>query len=114
MQDDANTDNQTRDTGSNAPYFEMDRNDWQLAFDVFEGNAFAARRLGFNLRMIHNYLDAQLFKPGPVMEALDLAMEVLFPYTDFHKASFDLFLKYADSELTYQEEEMLKALGIKI
>ena len=113
MQDDPNTDNQTGDTGSNTPYFEIDHGDWQLAFEVFKDNAFAARRLGFNLRMIHNYLDAQLFKPGPVMEALDLAMEVLFPYTDFHKASFDLFLKYTDAGLTFQEEQMLNALGVK-
>jgi len=48
------------------------------------------------------------------MEALDAAMEVLFPHTDFHKASFDLFLKYADNELTFQEEEMLKAQGVTI
>jgi hypothetical protein len=48
------------------------------------------------------------------MEALDLAMEVLFPYTDFHKASFDLFLKFTDGKLTFDEEQMLKALGVKI
>ena len=65
--------------------------------------------------MLHRYLDAHLFKPRPVvMEALDAAMEVLFPHTDFHKASFDLFLKYADNELTFQEEEMLKAQGVTI
>jgi len=114
MQDNPSTDNQTEDTGSNTPYFEMDHGDWQLAFEAFKGNAFAAMRMGFNLRMIHNYLDAQLFKPRAVMEALDLAMEVLFPLTEFHKTSFDLFLKYADSELTFPEEEMLKALGVKI
>jgi len=113
MQDNPSTDNQTEDTGSNTPYFEMDHGDWNLAFEPLKGNAFAAMRMGFNIRMIHNYLDAQLFKPRPVMEALDLAMEVLFPYTDFHKASFDLFLKYADSELTFPEEEMLRALGVK-
>ena len=113
MQEDPNTDH-ADDTGSNTPYFEMDRDDWKLAFEVFKDNAFAAKRMGFNLRMIHHYLDAQLFKPHPVMEALDLAMEVLFLYTDFHKASFDLFLKYADSELTYEEEEMLRALGVTV
>ncbi len=114
MQDNPNTDNQTDDTGSNTPYFELDHGDWALAFEALKGNAFAAKRLGFNLRMIHKYLDAQLFKPRPVMDALDVAMEVLFPYTDFHKASFDLFLKYADSELTFEEEQMLGALGVNI
>jgi len=41
-------------------------------------------------------------------------MEVLFRYIDFHKASFEMFLKYTDSELTFDEEQMLKALGVKI
>ena len=50
--------------------------------------------MGFNIRTLRKYLDAQVFKPRPVMEALDLAMEVLFPLTAFHKVSFDLFLKY--------------------
>ena len=70
--------------------------------------------MGFNIRMLRKYLDAQLFKPRPVMEALDLALEVLFPYTDFHKASFNLFLKFTDGELTFEEEQMLKALGVNI
>ena len=62
--------------------------------------------------MLYHYLDAQLFKPQPVMEAIDLALEVLFPLTEFHKATFDLFLKSVDCELTFEEEEMLRALGV--
>jgi len=41
-------------------------------------------------------------------------MEVLFPLTDFHKASFDLFLKFADGELTFEEDQMLRALGVLV
>jgi hypothetical protein len=47
------------------------------------------------------------------MEALDLAMEVLFPYTEFHNASFDLFIKFTDGKLTFEEERRLNALGVK-
>ena len=57
--------------------------------------------------------DGQLIKPRPVIEALDLAMETLFPYTDFHQASFDLFLRLTDGKLTFEEEQMLNALGVK-
>jgi hypothetical protein len=114
MQEDPTTDEtDNTDTGSNTPYFEMECSDWELAFEPLKGDAFAALRMSFNIRQVRNYLDAQLFKPRPVMEALDLAMEVLFPYTDFHKASFDLFLKYTVAGLTFQEEEMLRALGVK-
>ena len=92
----------------------LECSDWKLAFEPFEGNAFAALRTAFNIRTLRNELDSLLIKPIRVMDALDHAMEVLFPYTDFHKASFEMFLKFTDARLTYDEEEMLKALGVKI
>ena len=82
-------------------------------FEPLEGHAYAAFRMGFNIRWLRKRLDARLFKPQPVIEALDVAMEVLFPYPDFHKASFEIFFKYTDAELTYEEEHLLKALGVK-
>jgi hypothetical protein len=96
-----------------AQYFEMDRGDWELAFEPLKEHPYAALRMGFNIRMLRKYLDAQVIKSRPVMEAFDLAMEVLFPFTDFHKASFDLFLKFTDGQLTFEEEQMLNALGVK-
>jgi hypothetical protein len=111
MQDNPSTDK--TDTGTNTPFFEMDCGDWELAFEPLKADPYAAIRMGFNIRMIYKYLDAQLFKPRPVMEALDLAMEVLFPFTEFHKTSLELFLKFTDGELTFEEEQMLNALGVR-
>lgn len=70
MQDNPNI---TDDTGSNTPFFEMDREDWEIAFEAFKGTGHTAILMGQNIRMIYKYLDSQLFKPRPVMEALDLA-----------------------------------------
>ena len=109
MQDNPNI---TDDTGSNTPYLEMEREDWELAFEHLKGTGYAAIKMGQNLRMLYKYLDSQLFKPQPVMEAIDLALEVLFPLTEFHKATFDLFVKHVDCELTFVEEQMLRALGV--
>ena len=111
MQEDPTTE-ETHDTGSNTPYFEMEREDWEIVFEPFKGTGYPAVRMGTNLRMLYKYLDSQLFKPQPVMEALDLALEVLFPLTEFHKATFDLFVKHVDCELTFEEEQMLRALGV--
>jgi hypothetical protein len=111
MQDNPNI---TDDTGSNTPFFEMEREDWEIAFEAFKDTGYTAIRMGMNIRMLYKYLDAQLFKPQPVMEALDLAMEVLYPLTEFHKVTYDLFLKYTDCELTVAEERMLKAMGVNV
>jgi hypothetical protein len=34
------------------------------------------------------------------VEALDCALEVLFPFTEFHDVSFDLFVRVAEGRLT--------------
>jgi hypothetical protein len=113
MPDNPSTDN-TDKTDNQTPLFDMDRGDWERAFEPLEGHPCAAIRMGFNVAMIRKQLDGQLFKSKPVMEALDLAMEALFPYTTFHDASFDLFIKFTEGKLTFEEEQMLNALGVKI
>jgi len=102
-----NTDNQTDP-------FEMDRLDFELAFEPLAKNSYAVLKLGFIFALMRKQLDTQMFKPRPVMDALDLAMEVLLPLTQFHDASFNLFLKYSEGLLTFEEEQMLNALGVKI
>jgi len=47
------------------------------------------------------------------MEALDDAMQVLFGLTEFHDVSFNLFLKFSEGKLSFEEEQMLHALGVK-
>ena len=76
MQDNPNTDDQTQ-------HLLVDQDDWELAFEPFEGHAYAALRLGFNFAMLRKHFDSQLIKLRPVLEALDLAMETLFPYYRF-------------------------------
>jgi hypothetical protein len=47
------------------------------------------------------------------MESLDIAMEVLFGYSEFREASLDLFIRLTEGKLSREEEQMLNALGIK-
>ena len=86
---------------------------WEQAFEPFEGEYYAALRLGFNFAMLRKYYDSQLIKSIPVMESLEIAMRVLFKYSEFHDASYDLFIRLTEGKLTREEEQMLNALGIK-
>lgn len=92
----------------------VDREDWEIAFQPYEERPGDALTLGFHIAILRTHLDGLLIKPRLVMEALDLAMEVLFPFTSFHGASFDLFLRFTEGKLTVDEEQMLNALGVKI
>ena len=92
MQDNASTDNADTQTRE----LDIDREDWELAFEPLEKNSYPVLKLGFIFAILRKHLDTQLIKPRPVMDALDQAMEVLFPLTQFHDVSFNLFLKYAE------------------
>src|ERR1051326_119838 len=105
MQNNPNTEN----THTQTPEFDMDREDWEQAFESLEKNSYQVLKLGFNFAIMRQYLDGLLIKPRPVMEALDEAMAVLFALTEFHDVSFNLFLKYSEGELTFEEEQMLGA-----
>ena len=109
MQNNANTNN----TDNQTQWPLTDCEDWQVAFEPYEGNPRAALSLGFRLARLRLYLDGQLIKSRPVIEALDQAMEALFPFTEFHETSLNLFIKLTQGELTSDEEQMLIALGIK-
>ncbi|HEY6803475.1 MAG TPA: hypothetical protein VI306_07850 [Pyrinomonadaceae bacterium] len=103
----------TNDTDNQSQHFSIDRDDWDQAFEPYEGKPYEALMLGYNFAIMRTHLDSQILKSRPVINALDLAMEALFPHTDFHNASFDLFIKLAQGKLTFDEEQMLNALGMK-
>ena len=109
MQDNPSTEN----TPTQTHEIDIDREDWEVAFEQLEKNSFPVLKLGFNFAIMRKYLDSQLFKPRPVMEALDDAMTVLFALTEFHDVSFNLFLKFSEGKLSFEEEQMLRALGVK-
>jgi hypothetical protein len=107
MQDNPNTDNETQ-------HDLVDPEDWAIAFEAYEDKPDAALRLGLNLSMLRTELDGLLIKSQPALEALDDALEILFPFTSFHDASLDLFLRFTEGKLTFDEEQVLNALGVKI
>ena len=106
MQEDPTTDNHAR-------HLLMDEEDWQIALEPYEGRPIDALTLACKLGMLRAYLDAQTIQCRHAIKALDLAMEVLFPFTSFHDASFDLFIKYTHTGHSFEEEQMVRALGVK-
>jgi len=93
--------------------YPLNTEDWILAFAPFDGEPGAALSLGVNLMILRGYLAVMPLKISESVEALDHAMEVLFPFTECHEVSFDLFVRLADGKLTIEEEEMLKSMGVK-
>ena len=93
--------------------YPLETEDWILAFAPFDGEPGAALSLGVNLMILKSYLAVMPLKISESVEALDRAMDVLFPFTEFYDMSFDLFVRLAEGKLTMEEEESLKSLGVK-
>jgi hypothetical protein len=106
MQDDPNT-----DTPSEHP--RPDAEDWEIAFEPYKGHPGAALQLGFLLIILRSYLSVAPYKIDECIDALDLAVDVLFPHTEFHLVSQELFLKVIEGTITREEEQLLNALGIR-
>jgi hypothetical protein len=94
-------------------YAVLDADDWGAAFEHCEGNPSAALALGFRLMALKTFLCTEPPRLQAAIESIDNAIEVLFPHTDFHGVSRDLFLKVIEGKVSVKEERMLNALGIK-
>jgi hypothetical protein len=92
----------------------LDMEDWEIAFEPYEENPGAALRLGFHLMILKSYLAVNPIKIQAAIEGLDNALAVLFPYTEIHEFSFDLFVKVINGTLTVDEEQLLKSLGLEL
>jgi hypothetical protein len=101
-----NTDNSTE-------HLSLDTGDWELAFEPYKGFPGQALTLGFNLTVLKSYISIEPLKIQEAVDALDWAMEVLFQHSQFHEVAYGLFHKLIKGQLTLEEEELLKSLGLK-
>ena len=91
----------------------LDTEDWQIAFEAYKGHPSEALQLAINLTILASHIGVEPRKIDEAMAALALAVEVLFPYTQFHGTCHDMYLKLIGGKLTLEEEEALKKFGIK-
>ena len=103
------SDNPNKET-ENPP---LDAEDWELAFEAYQGNTHAALQMGFNLMAMKGYLSYDPPKIEEVLEGIDHAIEALYPYTQFHHVCHGAYMKLIGGEMTQEEEETLKKLGLK-
>lgn len=69
--------------------------------------------LGFNFTVLKAYLAVKPLKIKEAIEGIDCAMTVLFQHSQFHEIAYGLFHRLVEGQLTLEEEELLKSLGLK-
>ena len=102
MQDNPSTDNPPIETEA-----------WEIAFKPYATDAEAAFDLARRLMEVKRYLKAKPPNPSLAMAALDEAAELLFPFTQFHKASYDLYLTFIEGTPTKAQEDLMDSLGVR-
>jgi hypothetical protein len=91
----------------------LDAESWELAFEAYKGNTNAALNMGFNLIVLLSYLKVEPLQMEAAIEGLEHGLEALYPYTQFHEVCHDMYIKVVGGDLTLEEEEMLKKMGLK-
>ena len=91
----------------------LDYESWAIAFEAYEHDPDSAMMMGFNIMMMKAFLLAEPPMLAEVIEGLDKAMEVLFPHSHFHRMAYEMFRRAAGGKLSFEDEQMLRALGLK-
>ena len=86
---------------------------WEIAFKPYATDADAAFDLARRLMEVKQFLKAQPPNVSMAKEALDEACELLFPFTQFYEAAYDLYLTYIEGTPTKAQEDLMDGLGIR-
>jgi hypothetical protein len=87
--------------GQNSPEpLPIESEQWELAFKPYATDTMAAFDLARRLMEVKRYLQTKPPSVTLAKSALAEACELLFPFTEFHKAAFDLYLTAIDGNPT--------------
>lgn len=82
----------------------LDTTEWKIALQIYKGHPSDALNLAFQLIAIRQSLERGNKGIPDAIKALDLAVETLYPHTNFHKLGRRLF----------QQEDLIGKLGVKL
>lgn len=91
----------------------LDAESWELAFEAYKGRTDAALNMGYNLVVLLSYLKFEPLLIDEAIEGLETAIVVLYQHTQFNQVCHEMYRKVIGGELTREEEEVLKKLGLK-
>jgi hypothetical protein len=92
----------------------LEAENWAIAVKRYKGDPISALLLAHQLMAIGQCLRRGKKGIPDAITGLDLAIENLFVYTDFHKVSHELYLRRLEGTLKLKQEEKLRELGVRI
>lgn len=91
----------------------LDPESWKIVFGVYKGHSISALALAYQLIALKQSLQRGRKGIPDAIKGLDLAIDNLYPHTDFNQVGHKFFLRTIEGNLTPKQEEQLRELGIK-
>ena len=87
---------------------------WKIVLKLYAGHPVSALTLAYQLIAIKQSLQHGRKGIPDAIAALDLAIDSLFPHTDFYRMGHKFYLRTIEGTLKPQQEEKLRELGVKV
>jgi hypothetical protein len=92
----------------------LEGENWKIALALYKGRPIPALLLAHQLMAIKQCLQRGKRGLPDAIAGLDLAIDNLFPHTDFYKVTHKLYMRRLEGTLTHRQEEQLRQLGVKL
>jgi hypothetical protein len=92
----------------------LEAENWVIALELYKGHPISALLLAHQLTAIKQCLRRGTKGIPDAVAGLDLAIEGLYPYTDFHKVSQKMYHRTIEGTIKPKQEERLRKLGVKL
>jgi hypothetical protein len=92
----------------------LDAEQWKIVLKVYAGHPVSALTFAYQLIAIKQSLQGGKKGVSDAIAGLDLAIDALYPHTDFHKMAHKFYLRTIEGNLKPQQEEKLRKFGVKL
>jgi hypothetical protein len=87
---------------------------WKIALALYKGHPVPALLLAHQLMAIKQCLEGGRKGIPDAIDGLDLAIESLYPHTDFHTMGHKFYVRRLEGTIKTNQEEKLRELGVKL
>jgi len=96
------------------PDMMLDPEQWEIVLKVYAGHPVAALTLAYQLIEIKRSVKRGQKGIPDAIAGLDLAVEALYPHTDFYRMGHQFYHRTIEGNLKPEQEEKLRQLGVKL
>lgn len=90
----------------------LDAENWRIVFKIYAGHPVLAVTLAYQLIAVKQSLQRGQKGIPDAIAGLDLAIDSLYPHTEFNEMGHKLFLRTIEGAITTKEEELFCKLTV--